>query len=381
MFNRLATLLVALAVGFGGCDDGSPPSPNDRAKGAATGPVYVEPGDDLQAALNRAATATTDRRLVLRSGEYRIEGPSYCLLAVTAKHDGVTIEGESGAVLSARSSADPNTAAVAHVIYCGDGLTSATMIRHLVVTGAKGLATNANLPVEEYGRRAASLSRGLFYFMDGGAVKVYGQSAPTFEAVVFENNETNLCGGAVSIEQQGFRTHPVTFRNCRFLRNRCPGTGSAVDVLEGGAASFENCLFAHNVANYGMDQIAREYGLTYNEKHGTGALTVFPKSDVTVVKCTFTANWNGADDRGQQSQFQDCIFAANNATDGSRPGHPYELDILNAAGVRGCYFFSEHADLRGTISPQNNQLNAPDPEFDDDYIPQNPMYRKVGFRP
>lgn len=378
MTTICSVIVTALLCGCKqNADSASGESPTD----VIVGPVVVSPADDLQSALDRAATAKEDRRLVLQPGTYRTVGPAFCLLAITAKHDGVVIEGTEGATLSARSATDPQSPAVGHIIYCGDGLSAATVVRGLTLTGAKGLATNTGVPSETYGPRTSSLTKGLFYFMDGGAVKIYGSSSPVFDHVEFVDNETNLCGGAVSVEQQGFREHPATFRNCRFLNNRCPGTGSAVDVLEGSSARIENCLFAKNIANYGMDEIASKYGLTYNQEHGTGALTVFPKSHVSVHQCTFVNNWNGADDRGTESVFEDSIFASNNASDGSRPGHPYELDILHARHVRNCLFFSDHADLRGTIPSGVNTLDAPDPEFDENYIPQNKLYQKTGYRP
>ncbi len=267
------------------------------------------------------------------------------------------------------------------MIYCGDGLTSNTIIRNLKVTGANGLATNIDVPNEDFDDRKTLLSRGLFYFMDGGAVKVFGKSSPVFDTVDFVENETELCGGAVSIEQQGQSDQAVTFRNCRFINNRCPGTGAAVDALQGSLVRLENCLFVNNIANYGMDEIVVKYNLSYNGQHGCGALTVFPTSKAIVERCTFTENWNGADDRGTDSRYENSIFANNNASDGSRPGHPYELDIQNAAGVKGCLFFSKHADLQGTIPTDLNTLEAPDPDFDELYVPRHADYNNAGYRP
>jgi len=348
---------------------------------ARSGPVYVTPDQDLQAALDAAASATVDRRLILKPGVYQTAKTQFCLLAVTSKHDGLTVEGLDGVVLSARSPDNPNAATVSHVIYCGDGITQSTVFRNLTITGANGMATNGGVPVENYGDRAAFLKQGLFFFMDGGAVKIFGQSSPVFERVDFVDNLTQLCGGAVSIEQQGFQTSPPMFRDCRFLRNRCPATGAAVDVLQGSSVSLENCLFVDNIGNYGMTEVQEKYQLSYNGEHGSGALTVFPGSKAMVNRCTFVGNWNAVDDRSESSRYVETIFAANDASDGSRPGHPYELDIINAGGVEGCIFYSEHPDLQRTVSSDTNILTADDPQFGENYVPANPLYGDVGFRP
>ncbi|MEQ9411119.1 MAG: hypothetical protein RIK87_25630 [Fuerstiella sp.] len=384
-FGNVGTLLLILLLltltGFGCTPTSSDVSHTAESTQAADGPIHVRPGQDLQQALDRAADARQYRVLILEPGIYQTDQPQFCLLALTSRHSGVTIEGRPGAVLSARSEADPEQAAVSHVIYCGDGLTSDTLIKGITISGARGLATNVGVPVEDYGVRQAVLRQGLFFFMDGGAVKVFGRSSPVFENVVFRDNQTDLCGGAVSIEQQGFRESPVVFRNCQFLNNRCPGTGAAVDVLQGSAVRIDNCLFADNIANYGMQQIVEKYQLSYNGEHGCGALTVFPDSVAWVSRSTFTGNWNAADDRSTFSRYENCIFVMNDASDGSRPGHPYELDIIHADGVTGCFFHSQHPDLRGTISPDKNVLHADHPLLDEFYVPQNPHYRDVGFRP
>lgn len=364
-----------------GCDrsDTAPPVSASVVK-PIDGPVFVEPGQNLQSAIDSAAAATEDRRLVLRPGVYQTEVKQFCLLALTSQHEGVIVDGMAGAELSARSAQHPDQATVAHVIYCGHGLTSRTIVRNLKVTGALGLATNSRVPREDFGQFAGRLKQGLFFYMDGGAVKVFGQSSPVFENIEFADNETRLCGGAVSVEQQGLRDEPVIFRSCRFLRNRCPATGSAVDILEGSSARLENCLFADNVGNYGMDSVLAEFGLSYNEKHGSGALTVFPNSTAIVDRCTFTGNWNAIDDHGYGSRYTNSIFVSNSVSDGSRPGHPYEVDIVQKDVVHQCIFQSEHVDLQNTVNVEQNTFTNERPEFDEDFVPANPQYRAFGFR-
>lgn len=166
-----------------------------------------------------------------------------------------------------------------------------------------------------------------------------------------------------------------------FENNHCPATGAAIDVLQGSFAIIENCLFVGNIANTGMDRIAREFGLTYNHRHGSGALTVFPESKTIVKRCTFTGNWNGVDDRGSGNIYADNIFWMNTARDGSRPGAAYEIDILDARNVTRCFLKGHIADLRGTLNRADNVLEAADPQFNASFIPRAPEYRDVGYRP
>jgi hypothetical protein len=185
----------------------------------------------------------------------------------------------------------------------------------------------------------------------------------------------------VSVEHRGFNQEDVRFRNCVFRDNHCPATGSAIDVLPGSAATIENCLFVGNISNTGMDRIKKRFGLTHNETHGCGALTVFENSRVTVDRCTFTGNWNGVDDRGQDNIYRKSVFWMNTASDGSRPGGTYEMDIVSGSRVDGCFFKGNKSDLRGTIDSGRNVLDAPDPRFDRSYRPGNASYADVGYRP
>jgi len=41
----------------------------------------------------------------------------------------------------------------------------------------------------------------------------------------------------------------------------------------------------------------------------------------------------------------------------------------------------EIVDLRHTLSDDTNTLEAPDPEFDAQYIPQASRYEGIGYRP
>ena len=353
-----------------------------------TGEIRISPSDDLQKQVDQAA-ANGIRTIILETGTYAPKHPGQALLVLTRQHDGITITGENQdeVILTASnesvadSHAESFPAIVNHVILAGDGISSRTFLSNLTVTGANGFVSQSIETLQErYPASLGGLSTGMFFFLDGGAVKVFGNSAPQFENCIFSGNHTKLCGGAVSIEQHFQSRTPVRFRNCIFHNNHCPATGAAVDVLTGGQAEFYNCLFVDNIANTGMDEIARTTGLTYNEHHGSGALTVFPESKARVQNCTFTGNWNAVDDHGTGSVYVDSIFWKNDAWDESRPGRPYELDLINPATVTGCFVHGQIDDLRNSVNTQQNTLNAPNPQFDSDYHPMNPAYQTVGFR-
>ncbi len=377
----LSCLLILIS--FSGCQREKSSTPSLPPK--PVGPFHVYPKGDIQAALDLAARAENKKEVIVHEGSYHPATTGFSFLSLTAKHDGVVLRADGNVTLSAKpvtSTRQPlSSAIVSHVIFCGEGVTEKTIIEGFRVSDADGYVSQENDPNEIRLGQGPAPTRGMFYYMDGGALKIYGNSHPTIKNVRFINNSTKLCGGAVSIEQQGFCKKSVHFENCVFKENRCPGTGAAVDVLEGSSAVIQNCLFVNNIANYGMDEIDALYGLVYNAKHGCGALTVFPNSKVEVIRSTFTANWNGVDDHGAGSTYVRCILWKNDQTDGSRPGDPYEFDIINGEGVRDCFIGGEIEDLRMSIDPKINKLQAPSPDFDENFIPQNQLYGEVGYRP
>ncbi len=384
-------LAVALLIGVG-CQRRADEEHVQAGRLPMPESYHVYPGDDIQAVVDTAARTLQDRpahivTVWLHEGTYRPQQPGQALIHFNRHHDGITLEGQGNVVLTAENEAIAHREAasfpaiVNHVVFFGDGISSRTVLRHVTITGANGFAADdQSSPSIEPDSDLPQLQKGLFYYLDGGGVKVFGRSSPTIDRVVMEANVAKLCGAGASIEQRGFNDQAVVFRNCTFRNNACPGTGSALDLLSGSAAEIENCLFVGNIANTGMDQIAAQYGLRYKPEHGCGALTVFPESRVTVTRCTFTGNWNGADDEGVGNAYVDSIFWHNTAGDGSRPGEPYELDIADARNVRGCYFGGPQVDLRGAIDPHLNRLDAPDPMFDMLFQPQADDYQRVGFR-
>ena len=122
-------------------------------------------------------------------------------------------------------------------------------------------------------------------------------------------------------------------------------------------------------------------GGEYHPEHGSGALTVFEGSRATVSRSTITGNWNGADDGGAGSTYVDTIFWKNTLAGGISQGARYELDIIDASGVRGSFLHGDVVDLRGTINRAVNTFNPPDPRFDAQFTPRAPEYASVGYRP
>lgn len=390
------SVVAAVALGCGTREDGKgstrmervanvEASANDHSGAEKAYHVYV--GQEIQAALDLAAEDSRRKIVRVHSGVYQPRGRAHALIHFNRRHDGIKLEAIGEVTLTA---ANPQIArkhdlgypaVVNHVVYFGDGISSQTSMKGFTITGANGFMSQVDPKTIEPHVDYASLKDDLFFHADGGAIKIFGQSYPTIENVTASANSTNLCGGAVSIQHDGANEDRVTFRNCVFQDNHCPGTGAAVDLLPGSSAVIQNCLFVGNISNTGMERLKKQLGLKHNETHGCGALTVFANSKVRVDRCTFTKNWNGVDDRGENNQYQNCIFWMNNASDGSRPGEPYEVDVQDGSGIKDCFLRGEIDDLRQTVDPSKNRLRAPDPRFDEFFRPTNPVYNDVGYRP
>lgn len=347
---------------------------------------HVYPGDDIQAALERAARDPVNKTVKVHEGTYRPQVPGQALIWFNARHDGITLEAVGEVVLTAGnptladSSAPSYPAIVNHVVYFGDGISRRTVLSGFKITGANHFVTRSEEPAPiEPESALPQLVKDLFFYADGGGIKIFGRSYPTIENVDVYDNYTNPCGGGVSVEHRGFNKNTVLFRNCVFRNNRCQTTGSAIDILPNSSALIENCLFVGNISNTGVDEISQ--GEDYNGEHGSGALTVFPGSRVRVSRCTFTGNWNGVDDKGRGNVYINTIFWMNNADGGISPGGRYEIDILDGSGVRGCFFKGDIDDLRGTLNKNRNVLNGADPDFDAQYRPGAKAYQGAGYRP
>jgi hypothetical protein len=349
-----------------------------------TAAYHVHPGQQIQAALEAAARDPVNKAVYVHAGTYRPPARGQALIWLNARHEGITMEAVGDVILTAHNpeiadqKAPSYPAVVNHVVYFGDGLSRKTVFRGFKVTGANNFTTGSGekSPIE-----SDDLRKTLFFYADGGGIKVYARSYPTIEHVEVYDNYTSPCGGGVSIEHLGQTHDSVLFRHCIFRNNRTQVTGSAVDLLHGSVATIENCLFVGNVANMGVDTVGLLTGGEYHPEHGSGAMTVFEGSRATVSRSTFTGNWNGVDDGGTGSSYVDTIFWKNNLAGGISTGARYEIDILDAAGVKGCFIHGDVGDLRGTINREANTFDPPDPRFDAQFVPQSPQYAAVGYRP
>jgi parallel beta helix pectate lyase-like protein len=345
---------------------------------------HVYPGGRIQDALEAAAKDPVDKTVYVHAGTYRPSSKGQALIWFNARHDGITVEAVGEVILTAANPAiaDPKApsypAVMNHVVYFGDGISRKTVFRGFRITGANNFTTGSGekSPIE-----ADEIRKTSFFYTDGGGIKVYARSYPTIENVEVYGNYTSPCGGGVSVEHLGATQDSALFRNCIFRNNRTQTTGAAVDVLHGSRAVIENCLFVGNIANMGVDYVGLLTGGEYHPEHGSGALTVFPESQVAVSRSTFTGNWSGVDDEGSGSTYVDSIFWNNTLAGGISPGKRYEIDIADGAGVRGSYIHGEVDDLRGTINRELNSFDPPDPRFDAQFVPHAPQYAKVGYRP
>ncbi len=345
--------------------------------------MHVYPGSSIQHALD-AAARNGHKTVFVHAGTYAPRAAGQALICFNARHDGLTLEAVGDVTLTAANAAmaDPRApshpAIVNHVVYFGDGISRQTVLRGFRITGANNFTTGSGekSPIE-----SDELRKTLFFYTDGGGIKVYARSFPTIEHVEVAGNYASPCGGGVSVEHLVAPRESVLFRNCVFRDNRAQTTGAGFDLLHYSKATLENCLFTGNVANMGVDTVGILAGGEFHPENGSGAMTVLPGAQATVRRCTFTGNWNGVDDAGTGSTYEDSIFWQNTAKGGICPGGRYEIDIEDGAGVKGCFVHGQVDDLRGTIARGANRLAAPDPQFDAQFVPQAPQYAGVGYRP
>jgi hypothetical protein len=351
---------------------------------ASADAFQVYPGGSIQDALDAAARHTSRKTVVVHAGTYAPPAPGQALIWLNARHDGITLEAAGDVVLTAANPAlaDPRApshpAVVNHVVYFGDGISRKTVFRGFRITGANNYTTGSGQqsPID-----SDEVRKTLFFYTDGGGIKVYARSFPTIENVEVFGNYTSPCGAGVSVEHLVEPHESVLFRNCIFRNNRTQTTGAGFDLLHFSKALLENCLFTGNISNLGVDAVGILAGGEFHPENGSGAMTVFAGAQALVTRCTFTGNWNGVDDAGTGSRYVDSIFWQNTAKGGISPGRRYEIDIEDGAGVKGCFIHGDIGDLRGTIPRAANTLDAPDPQFDAQFVPRAPQYASVGYRP
>ncbi len=369
------------------------------------GRYNVFPGQSIQQALELAAADPKHKDVRVHAGTYRPSKKGQALVWFNAKHEGISLEADGEVILTAANPAIADRTAasfpavVNHVIYFGDGITRKTVLRGFKITGGNNFVTDEphDDPIEprfNAFRKTEGVYGHIFFYTDGAGIKIFGRSYPTLDRLEVFDNFASPCAGGISIEHRGFMRSSVLLQNCVFRNNGCLITGSAVDLLPGSAAEIRNSLFVGNISNKGTrytpvkgnidwPSIPRlvNSAMAYQAQHGSGALTVFPGSRVNVDRCTFTENFNGSDDKGTDSVFKNSIFWMNKAKGGVRPGRHYELDILQAKGVRNCFINGAVNDLRNSIDPKRNHLNCSNPDFDPLYVPRNEAFSQVGYRP
>ena len=344
---------------------------------------HVYPKDSIQDALEAASKDSAKKTVYVHAGTYRPSKKGQALIWFNARHDGISLQAVGDVTLTAANPAIADAdvpsypAIVNHVVYFGDGISPKTVLRGFKITGAKNFTTGSGdkSPIE-----SDEIRKTLFFYTDGGGIKIYARSYPTIEDVEVFGNYTSPCGGGVSVEHLGQIQQAATFRHCVFRNNRTQTTGSAVDLLHGSHAALDNCLFVGNVANLGVDYVGLLAGGEYHPENGSGAMTVFEGSKAAVSRCTFTGNWNGVDDNGTRSSYVDSIFWKNTLSGGISAAPRYELDITDGSGVRGTFIHGDVNDLRGTIDKSTNTFDPPDPRFDAQFVPQAPQYARVGYR-
>src|SRR4029077_5927091 len=121
-------------------------------------------------------------------------------------------------------------AVVNHVVYFGDGISSNTVFRGFRVTGANNFVSDKLTRQME---PDTSVPKNLFFYTDGGGIKIFGRSYPTIRNVEIVDNYSSPCGAGISVQHQGFNREMVTIQDCVFLSDRAQVTGSAIDLLEG----------------------------------------------------------------------------------------------------------------------------------------------------
>ena len=343
---------------------------------------HVHPGDEIQEAMQVAATNRVQKTVHVHAGEYRSRVRRQALVWFNRSHDGIHLVAEGAVTLTAANPelalpSEPGFPAVVnHVVYFGDGVSSNTVLQGFHLTGANAFLTRAQTREME---PSTAILKNFFFYSDGGGVKVFGRSYPVLRDLTLIDNFTRPCGAGISIQHQGYKEGVVRIENCVFRNNRAQGTGGALDLLVGSAAEVVNCLFVEYTSNTGEDLVAKNSG--ERPFVNNGVVTLFWNSKVLFQNCTFAKNRNGVDDMGNESTYLQCLFGGNTEDIGLK-GYPrYELAINAGGTVKGCVFAGRVLDAQGKVSAEQNRLSVPVPLFDASYVPQGTEFRDVGYRP
>lgn len=343
---------------------------------------HVYPGDNIQDALDLAARNSSNKVVKVHAGEYRPSVKRQALIWFNHAHDNIRLEAVGPVTLTAANPALTSPAAqgfpavVNHVVYFGNGISSNTLLRGFRITGANNFVSDK---LTRHIEPDSSVPKNLFFYTDGGGIKIFGRSYPTLQNVEVVDNFSSPCGAGISVQQMGFNQQMTTFESCVFRRNRAQVTGAAVDLLEGSAARLVNCLFVENASNLGNDVVAQRSGeLAFTN---SGVLTIFQNSRAILERCTFTKNRNAIDDMGGKSSYLNCVFADDDQAAGWPGTSRYELDLPFGASVRDCIVRGANHDPFDCLSKPGNVLNPPDLIFDAAFVPKDPRFSAAGYRP
>lgn len=347
---------------------------------------HVHPGDSIQEAIERAAADKTNKTVFVHAGTYRPRSEGQAFIFLNRKHDGVQLKALGEVVLSAanpdvaKRDGRSSPAIVNHVVYFGDGISRKTIFDGFKITGAKGyFSTNDTEKIEPN----VSLERGLFFYGDGGAIKVFGRSYPVIRNVECYDNYASPCAGALSIQHEGHgnQTAPeaVWVENCIFRNNSAEVNAAAVDLLPGSVATFTNCLFAGNYGNIGRNYIDERPQPQFTN---AAPFCVFQAAFALVLNSTFVNNRNGVHDLSDTgTTYRNCIFWQNDLKGGFYTTNRFEFFAEGEPRVFGCFFNGVVVDPKRLLSKTPaNVFNAPDPQFDRGFNPQAKAYRGVGYR-
>jgi len=347
---------------------------------------HVQPGDSIQEAIELAAANKTNKTVNVQAGTYRPGAHGQAFIFLNRRHDGVQLKARGNVVLTAanaeiaRAGARGFPAIVNHIVYFGDGITRRTVFDGFKLTGAKGyFTTNATEQIEPN----LLLERGLFFYGDGGAMKVFGRSYPIIRNVECYDNYASPCAGGLSIQHEGHgnQTSPqaVLVENCIFRNNTAEVNAAAVDLLPGSVATLTNCLFVGNGGNLGRNYIDDR---PQPEFTNAAPLCVFQAAFALVLNCTFTGNRNAVHDLSDTgSIYRNCVFWNNTLAGGFYTTNRFEFFAEGDPEVSACFFNGVVIDpKRLLLKNSSNAFKAPDPDFDTAFNPRNPGYRTAGYR-
>ena len=138
---------------------------------------HVYPGEDIQAALDRASVDPSRKRVIVHAGTYRPTRHRQALIAFNRQHDGIILESEGDVTLTAanpelaKESDEGYPAVVNHVVYFGDGISPTTKLRGFKITGANNHVIFSEDPNFSIQPDVPGLEKHkLFFYADGGGI-------------------------------------------------------------------------------------------------------------------------------------------------------------------------------------------------------------------